>query len=44
MQSQHSADIEFSLFLFIKGIMKLELNRALSLDVNTSKVLMSDDF
>lgn len=44
IQSQHSTDIKSGLFHFIKGIMKLELNRELSLDANSSKVIMSGDF
>lgn len=44
IQSQRSTDIKSGLFRFIKGIVKLELNRELSLDVNRSKVVMSGDF
>lgn len=44
VQSQHSTDIKSGLFHFIKAIMKLELNRELSLDVNRSKVITSGDF
>lgn len=44
IQSQHSTDIKSGLFHFIKGIMKLELNREFSLDVNRSKAVMSEDF
>lgn len=44
IQSQHSTDFKSGLFHFIKGIMKLELNRELSLGVNRSKVVLSGDF
>lgn len=44
IQSQHSTDIKYGLFHFIKGIVRLELNRELSLDVNRSEVVMSGDF